>query len=514
MRFGVLLCLLAAPTFCVPKIKHLSKNKHVLILDDASDCPCDDPKPRPAGGASCNCPTAEDAPETAPEPSTAAILMSGSSGLAVTDLNLLTVYRGHDASDRSGIAEFGDLIHDFRAGWNVWPANVPFMIDDSVGNCVRSTVALAVEVINDNSCVGLYEEKPTAYINKNQNNPYEILHITSSGEGCFASLGFRSQSENIVNIGDGCVNVGTVLHLILHALGMHHENQRPDRDAFVKVNGGVVDISRVGGFVGTTKFEALFSKANDTSLRSPWVKAVMAREYDYGSIMHNGPCHYSNSEYLGGAANGCTIESTLIAKAPVEGPAYLGHPSQIGNRGTLSMGDVKTLNALYMCSNVWGREAPLAADAMDPEVTLCTIEDATMFAWDDRVIEARAAAAANGTMSDGATSSAVTQNPIEKKAFSDFFRDEARSRLFFIILGVVTFILIMAFLGVYHYFKRKRKGTAAAVEGAPAPDGTAAPLLNTMGPEKETGESTDSEIYEEIMNEDIEVVRSSLVNQV
>lgn len=48
----------------------------------------------------------------------------------------------------------------------------------------------------------------------------------------------RKGGRQHIMLGSGCFakGIGTVLHELLHALGLDHEHQRPDRDAFIDVH--------------------------------------------------------------------------------------------------------------------------------------------------------------------------------------------------------------------------------------------------------------------------------------
>lgn len=42
-------------------------------------------------------------------------------------------------------------------------------------------------------------------------------------------------SEQKLTIADQCSNVGSITHLIIHTLGLWHEQSRPDRDDYIEI---------------------------------------------------------------------------------------------------------------------------------------------------------------------------------------------------------------------------------------------------------------------------------------
>ena len=64
------------------------------------------------------------------------------------------------------------------------------------------------------------------------------------------------------------MDMGTIEHEFLHALGVHHEQTRPDRDQFVDIFWNNIDPKQKSNFE---------KRSSSVSLGFP---------YDYGSVMH------------------------------------------------------------------------------------------------------------------------------------------------------------------------------------------------------------------------------------
>lgn len=69
-----------------------------------------------------------------------------------------------------------------------------------------------------------------------------IFFQSHKNNGCWASVGMLQpgdgKAQRIQLESPGCDSVGTVIHEILHALGMDHEQSRPDRDNYVAIKWG------------------------------------------------------------------------------------------------------------------------------------------------------------------------------------------------------------------------------------------------------------------------------------
>ena len=60
------------------------------------------------------------------------------------------------------------------------------------------------------------------------------VFITNQQNGCFSSVGRRGGRQNL-NLGAGCVRHDIAVHEMIHAIGFHHEQIRPDRDQYVNI---------------------------------------------------------------------------------------------------------------------------------------------------------------------------------------------------------------------------------------------------------------------------------------
>jgi len=145
--------------------------------------------------------------------------------------------------------------------------------------------------------------------------PGYIEFTSGDRKQCYAHVGFIG-GRQVINIDDGCSTTGIVLHEIGHALGLHHEQSRPDRDSYIRV---YTENIRKGTELNFKKYS--FSEIN-----------TVGTKYDYHSIMHYNLYAFS--------ANGRkTLDPIRREAAGVK----------IGQRQYLSGTDVKAVNKYYGC---------------------------------------------------------------------------------------------------------------------------------------------------------------------
>ncbi|GAB1600720.1 astacin-like metalloprotease toxin 2, partial [Argonauta hians] len=143
------------------------------------------------------------------------------------------------------------------------------------------------------------------------NEPYYLYF--STGKGCHSPVGFGGKTQG-VSLGPGCRDMGTAVHEVLHNLGFYHEQNRPDRDSYIKINLSNVKKGHEGNF------NLLFPPLIDTQ----------NLPYDYRSIMHYGPYAFA-------------IDRSIPTIIPLKKGAI------IGQRSGMSQLDIIQFQRLYKC---------------------------------------------------------------------------------------------------------------------------------------------------------------------
>ena len=67
--------------------------------------------------------------------------------------------------------------------------------------------------------------------------PNGYITFRSDSSGCWSYIGqISTTGSQTINLSGGCVHQLVIEHEVLHAMGMYHEQSRPDRDQYITVN--------------------------------------------------------------------------------------------------------------------------------------------------------------------------------------------------------------------------------------------------------------------------------------
>ncbi|VDN59688.1 unnamed protein product [Dracunculus medinensis] len=168
-----------------------------------------------------------------------------------------------------------------------------------------------------------YLEKETCIRFLERTTTHNDFIVFIRGSGCYSGIGKVGGSQTI-SIGYGCETLGIIIHEIGHSLGFWHEQERPERDYYVRINLSHVLSGTEGNFAKRSRLEII-------DLGVP---------YDLGSIMHYASNTFAKSPYQ------LTID-----------PWDVKFRSTIGNRVSPSFTDVKQINQLY-CTQRCERRLP------------------------------------------------------------------------------------------------------------------------------------------------------------
>ncbi|XP_063676687.1 dorsal-ventral patterning tolloid-like protein 1 isoform X1 [Bolinopsis microptera] len=186
----------------------------------------------------------------------------------------------------------------------LWPYGIiPYVIEPGIPDDIVKTLKDAMHHWSEETCI--------RFIKRSREHDYISFH---DGINCCSWVG-RVGGKQRVSVGSRCSSFGVLIHELGHVIGFWHEHSRPDRDYYIKV----ISDNLVPGAVRN------FQKLPNSKVNS------FGKLYDYESIMHYGPRHFSSNWKN-------TIETRLAAAQ-----------YYIGQRDYLSPGDQEQANILYNC---------------------------------------------------------------------------------------------------------------------------------------------------------------------
>lgn len=194
-----------------------------------------------------------------------------------------------------------------------WPSGIVYYTTDpKFTSEQQDLINKAISHIEERTCITFIPRKSSS----NSKLLGKTLFIMR-GPSCSGLVGYRRYGSDLYLQSYCFRKLGTVVHELLHALGIRHEHQRWDRNYFIHINYTNIRARHVKNFVRRSR-----SISYITSAGLP---------YDYNSIMHYGPWAFAK-------------DKTWKVVSP------LCDCASIGQRLEMSPADVARVNRLYNCT--------------------------------------------------------------------------------------------------------------------------------------------------------------------
>jgi len=188
-----------------------------------------------------------------------------------------------------------------------WPGGVvKYEFSRSMGNGQKQLVYKALRNLQSklDSCIKFVESTSGTRV-----------YVINRG-GCSSHVGYQSwQERQDLTLGRGCWSEATIQHEFLHAIGLHHTQNRHDRDQYVNILEYNIKPNREHNF-------RKYSASEVTHFGLP---------YDYNSVMHYGAYDFTKNGRM-------TIQTKDRSKQNI-----------IGRATRISPLDITLVKKLYKC---------------------------------------------------------------------------------------------------------------------------------------------------------------------
>ncbi|KAK6056308.1 astacin [Cooperia oncophora] len=153
---------------------------------------------------------------------------------------------------------------------------IPYTITGPFKPTEEDAIAEAMKRIAKNTCIRFTE--------RNDEKDYIDL-VNKEGEGCYTNVG-RIGGRSVVQLESSknatCMMTPTVMHELMHVIGLWHEHQRYDRDEYIDVI-----------------FENIAKEYHDQFTKvSPSKATTYNVPYTYTSVMHYGQRAFAESNKI------------------------------------------------------------------------------------------------------------------------------------------------------------------------------------------------------------------------